>query len=327
MNSNEIELSVIIPAYNAEQTIGRCLSSIYAESIDPSLFEIIVIDDGSTDRTFDFVKGYAKDHTNLFLLSENNSGPSAARNFGLKSARGRYVTFVDSDDYLIGGTFKKALLFPKKDDGLILMMKKETNGKLADSFIDPSLVRLASSSEPVLTLLAKTDKFIGSSCNIFFSRAILLSHSLVFTEGMYCEDILFNLSYFSYVTSMHSLDDLYYVYVTQAGSRVSPQHAKNIVQSLLKIFDTFRQSALALTPFGKLAASMIDYEAPIALAYSYFLPHKARRNAQHLLKPYLSFCHKSFRKSSRIVWFCSRFGCLFCSFLLHFRIVRKTKVK
>lgn len=93
-----MRLSIIIPAYNAEKTIADCIHSIERKNkVD---FEIVVVNDGSTDRTEDICRGLAQQYSNINLISIQNGGVSHARNVGLDRARGRYVQFVDSDDYI-----------------------------------------------------------------------------------------------------------------------------------------------------------------------------------------------------------------------------------
>lgn len=93
-----VKISVIIPAYNTEKTIGRCLQSLVASSY--TAIEVIVVDDGSTDNTGKIVEGFAKSDSRIMLFSQSNAGPSAARNNGLEHASGDIIAFVDSDDYV-----------------------------------------------------------------------------------------------------------------------------------------------------------------------------------------------------------------------------------
>lgn len=97
MQSNLI--SVIIPVYNAEKWISKCLNSIILQTIYNKL-EIIIVDDGSIDNSADIIDGYEKVHNNIKCLHVNNSGVSSARNIGLDYCSGKYITFVDADDYL-----------------------------------------------------------------------------------------------------------------------------------------------------------------------------------------------------------------------------------
>ena len=91
--------SFIIPAYNASTTIIRCLDSIYTLGLLEQEFEVICIDDCSKDNTIKVIEQYAKQHTNLTLLSQiENHRQGAARNRGVAIAKGKYIVYIDSDD-------------------------------------------------------------------------------------------------------------------------------------------------------------------------------------------------------------------------------------
>lgn len=91
------DLSVIIPAYNAEKTISACLDSIFLQN-NADKYDVIVINDGSTDKTGRIVAQYQERHQNITLVNQQNAGVSTARNKGMDLATGRYITFVDADD-------------------------------------------------------------------------------------------------------------------------------------------------------------------------------------------------------------------------------------
>ena len=99
-----MKLSVIIPVFNTEDTLARCLDSVIGQQI--AGMEIVLVDDGSTDNSPNICSIYAKEHANISLLHQPNKGLSEARNAGLRIARGDYVTFVDSDDDLPPGTYR-----------------------------------------------------------------------------------------------------------------------------------------------------------------------------------------------------------------------------
>lgn len=88
-------ISIIIPAYNASRTIERCLGSIMPQSKD---CEVIVIDDGSSDNTYELCSNVSDNYSNFSILKQNRGGVSAARNLGIEKASGEYIMFVDADD-------------------------------------------------------------------------------------------------------------------------------------------------------------------------------------------------------------------------------------
>ena len=102
--TNSILLSVIIPAYNVEKTLRRCVESVLSQSVDD--MEVIIVDDGSEDGTAGICDEY-DGKKNIKIVHQKNAGLSEARNKGLDIAEGELITFVDSDDYLEAGTYKR----------------------------------------------------------------------------------------------------------------------------------------------------------------------------------------------------------------------------
>lgn len=93
-------LSIIVPVYNVEDFVGLCLQSIFNTIADPAKFEVVVVNDGTPDHSMDVVREVITGHSNIQILEQGNQGLSAARMSGLGIARGEYVWFVDSDDWL-----------------------------------------------------------------------------------------------------------------------------------------------------------------------------------------------------------------------------------
>lgn len=106
---NEILLTYIIPVYNTEQYVLRCLQSIVGQQLWPDDYEILAVDDGSTDGSRAVIESFSRDHAQVRLLTQENAGVSAARNLALDNARGRYIMFVDSDDCLGDDVMHKLL--------------------------------------------------------------------------------------------------------------------------------------------------------------------------------------------------------------------------
>lgn len=91
-------VSIIIPVYNSEKYIDRCINSIVNQTYKD--IEIILIDDGSSDRSIDIINNYVNKDNRIKVYTQKNAGPSSARNYGLDVSTGDYVMFVDADDYI-----------------------------------------------------------------------------------------------------------------------------------------------------------------------------------------------------------------------------------
>ena len=124
------KLSIIIPAYNAQKYINECIDSILRNSQNSlSQTEIIIINDGSTDRTLEKLKKY-KEYKNIHIYTTKNQGVSAARNYGIKLAKGDWITFIDADDKVTEGFIDEHII--KLKDNTLLKTKILTN-KSTDS--------------------------------------------------------------------------------------------------------------------------------------------------------------------------------------------------
>jgi len=152
-----MQFSVIVPVYNGEKVIERCILSVISQKFDD--FELLIINDGSSDKTSDICKLYEKKESRIKYFEQLNKGPSEARNLGLKNAKGKYICFIDSDDYVedsylyfLNDNIKKyeadiifiGFLFENQKTGEILskvhlnekLYKRNEFGNLAQKLID-----------------------------------------------------------------------------------------------------------------------------------------------------------------------------------------------
>lgn len=109
-----MKLSIVIPIYNVEDTIDRCVESVLHQGIDD--FEVILVDDGSPDRSGEICDEWTRKDTHITVIHRTNGGLSAARNSGIEKATGELITFVDSDDYLKEGTYCAIMPIAEKHD-------------------------------------------------------------------------------------------------------------------------------------------------------------------------------------------------------------------
>lgn len=183
-------LSIIIPAYNAESFILRCLCSIYSLSLMEEDFEVIVIDDCSTDNTLQLVKDYAMSHSNMRVLTQlQNHRQGAARNIGLKSATGKYIMFVDADDIVESGLID-ALILALNLHPQVLLCNYDVQRK--ENEIEHRILncqeKVSYNGSDFLEEIYDT-YFCTCPINYLWDRCFLLSTNILFVEERRMEDI------------------------------------------------------------------------------------------------------------------------------------------
>ena len=134
-------ISIIIPAYNAELFLERCLSSVYQTTLPEHCFEVIAINDGSKDNTYGILQLYQEKHPNFKVINQPNGGVSVARNNGIKASNGDYALFLDADDELIEGKLAIVYDFLLEHDPLDMLVTRQirNNGKERWQLKAPSL--------------------------------------------------------------------------------------------------------------------------------------------------------------------------------------------
>lgn len=177
-----IKLSIIIPAYNAEQFIDRCLDSIPVRDD----VEVIVIDDGSTDKTSDIIKKYADNFK--IIINSYNKGVSFARNTGIKEARGDYITFLDADDEILPGGMWPMLEAIKQDENIV-QFNHLRNGSSISRFNARTGTWDLNNLPPKWVLV----------WNKIYKRSFIINNDIWFPEGQqFEEDRVFNFRCFHY---------------------------------------------------------------------------------------------------------------------------------
>lgn len=169
---NNVILSIIIPFYNVEEYIERCLNSIVSQPVLSEQFEIIAINDGSKDKSLDIAEQIAKQQSNMIVVSQENKGQSAARNHGVRLAHGKYIWYVDSDDWIEEGCLTHILPILKESD-VDLFNFGHKNWFDGELIVTPH----------------KSGK-IGILCvGHFYKRSFLIDNDIWFVEGIYHEDL------------------------------------------------------------------------------------------------------------------------------------------
>lgn len=189
-----MKYSIIIPVYNAENTLDRCLSSIINQKFDD--YEIILVNDGSKDGSLNVCNGFAEKYKNIKVFDKSNGGAASARNVGLDHASGDFILFVDSDDYVEKNYFSELEKY-NASRGLVVftnswfskaeIYKREINDSINDSDMFEKTKYLLDSRT-----------INGPTCKVF-DRALIESHGIRFDIRMpVAEDFIFGLKYLIY---------------------------------------------------------------------------------------------------------------------------------
>lgn len=189
-----MKVSVIIPCYNAGAYLGDCLDSVLAQ--DELDFEVIVIDDGSIDNTWDVAKEYAKRDARIRVLHQENRGVSAARNLGLSAAKGEWITFVDGDD-LVAPDMLSVMLSAADEQTDMVVCAHETFGETQECFWPQTQwyrLRGEKRRRAAALRLIEGDSILNIMCNKLHRRELLEREGIRLAEGVaIAEDALFNL--------------------------------------------------------------------------------------------------------------------------------------
>ncbi|MTQ47199.1 glycosyltransferase family 2 protein [Streptococcus salivarius] len=234
-----MKYSVIIPVYNVEKYINRCLKSILSQRYND--LEIILIDNGSTDRSGSICDIYANEGANISVYHIENHGVGSARNFGLSKARGEFIYFVDSDDYLVGNLFAEFedKLTPDLDL-LVFSYYNSFEQEMTEKNRTKKILPYNGSYDKYDFSKIFKDLFLSDMLytvwNKLYRREFLLENNLSFEQYELGEDVRFNLNAYRNVNKVYLSQDSYYVYVIgRKGSAMSSYNPKRLQYQLQEL--------------------------------------------------------------------------------------------
>lgn len=190
------KISVIVPIYNSEKTLKKCIESIIGQTY--SNIEIILVNDGSQDTSLDIMKEYKEKDSRIIMISQPNKGLSCARNTGIKNATGDYITFIDSDDYIEKDMLEDTINIFKKHDCDVVrnnykLAYKGGSVKFRDELEEEknTLVEMKTQRNSIIkkVLLGKVQSY---SWLLTIKRKVIKKNQLLFDEDiLFMEDIVF----------------------------------------------------------------------------------------------------------------------------------------
>lgn len=214
---NQILLTFVVPCYNVEKYIQRCLDSIYACGLPESQFEVLCVDDCSPDKTIDILRLNQKSHANLRIINhEKNKGLGGGRNTGIRQARGQYLWFIDSDDEIVADGFSDALAKAVTDDLDVLCFnycRIDDEGKLLSKHIvfGESSVGNGYSFEKEVFKHGIVNH-MGFVWRFLYRTEYLRCHNLFFPEQVHWEDTVFMPKSILMAERIASVPQVFYAY-------------------------------------------------------------------------------------------------------------------
>ncbi len=235
MNNNP-KISIIVPVYNVEQYLLRCIDSILAQTFTD--FEVLLVDDGSKDRSGAICDEYAAKDRRVRVFHKPNGGVSSARNVGLENARGEWIGFVDSDDY-VKADFLSAFFKQRQDADML------SQGFYSPNWMNKSAMTISEKDEIIdgdslasfVLRMTKTSQIGYLWCKLF-RRQIIEKYSIRFEESVcHMEDRLFVYNYLSHSNRVINSSYDGYVYIFSAsGKKFGKQNVMKLLFNLLNYF-------------------------------------------------------------------------------------------
>lgn len=276
--------SVIIPVYKVEDYLEKCVESVLNQEFKD--IEIILVDDGSPDNCPKMCDDYAEKDSRIKVIHKENGGLSDARNFGIKAATGKYIFFLDSDDYWDNN---KALcnineyLIKNEVDILIFLIKHlfsdgHTDGVTHTYTFNEHLASL--SKKDMLKYLICNDLFMGSACHKVLKKEFIINNDLYFVKGIHSEDIEWSLRTAIALPSYAYYDDDFYVYRQDRNGSITQNYDYNYLIAYKSFLFKYMDYKYKDNDVKSYILSYIAYQYVILCA----LTHNLRENKKQFLK-------------------------------------------
>lgn len=210
------KVSVIVPIYNSEKVLSRCIESILNQSYKN--LEIILINDGSVDRSIEIMREYQKLDSRIKIIDNKNNGVSETRNIGIRNASGDYIQFVDSDDYIELNMIEETLKVMSRENadlvmtGLFLDIEGQNSvDAIIQTFEEKICIDKKEIAREVLKRLNGT--YVNSPVNKLYKRCIIEENNINMDKNIDLgEDLIFNLEYLKFCNSVIFAKESYYHY-------------------------------------------------------------------------------------------------------------------
>lgn len=259
-------VSIIVPIYNAENYLRRCVDSILNQEYTD--FELLLVNDGSTDASGDICEEYGDRDPRVIVIQKENTGVSDSRNRALDRARGKYLQFLDSDDWITPDATRLFVRAAEEygcdmvisDFYRVVGERLSTKGDIEEEGV------LTREEFAAHMMENPADFYYGVLWNKLYRRDIVEEHNLrMDTDINWCEDFMFNLEYIRYAKVFYALHAPIYYYVKRKGSLASQGiNISKTVKMKLNVFEYYNN-------FYKHVLEEEDYEKNRLQVYRFFI--------------------------------------------------------
>ena len=265
--------SIIIPVFNTADYLDRCLLSVINDN-NKTPYEIIIVDDGSTDDSAEKCDYYRKQDHHISVIHKTNGGQSSARNLGIKQARGQYVYFLDSDDFLFAGCLERIYEYLSIQTGCDILqvsvsIKRER--KKVDFLYKPFNTEMPYNGHEFLKKSLHSS-FCTAPWGYFFRRAFLCDNNLFFHEGIFHEDEEFTPLALLVANEVLTFDCNVYCYCIRKGSTTTQKNKTKNANDLLIVCSILEPVFLNVTD-NELRALLLDRLVSICFS-AFFVGYK-----------------------------------------------------
>ncbi|WP_053073100.1 glycosyltransferase family 2 protein, partial [Rossellomorea marisflavi] len=244
MSEKKISVSVIVPMYKVERYIRKCISSIQNQTFKD--LEIIIVNDGSPDRSLSIVKEMASKDHRLRIFDKKNGGLSSGRNYGLQNAEGKYIVFIDSDDHIEEDFIEDKYMLMEEENldvcvsGVIIDFKEEDYQKIKK----PENIFIGKDNKSISKIFKELEKkeLFNFAWNKMYKKEVIKNNNIEFgLNDMPAEDLIFNSKVFQVATSVGIIDKAYYHYTRRDVETIVSTYSPNLYGKV-EHFNYFRIS-------------------------------------------------------------------------------------
>lgn len=285
------KISVIVPVYNAEKYLKKCLDSLRFQTYHN--LEIICVDDGSSDKSLEILNEYALNDNRISVLEANHAGVAAARNIGLEKASGDYISFIDSDDWVLLTLYEVFVDYLNKTDSLDIYMFNigsypvGCNDVLQMTVFDLSEWRNHTDKYAIHCFKDCIIPFTKnvSVCNKIFNHEFLKKINVKFPEGLIYEDQYFYINTFLKASTIMINPDIFYRYRNvESGSILTTRSNKvfdmfkisDLVENEIKLSGEWEHYKYAFFQYKFINYTNVYMKTPLEIRENYFNEMKQR---------------------------------------------------